>query len=149
MMRTQAMRRGVITNNVMCVTAVSPCIMKESWTSLEQSSSIREVPYGHFIKRTLRDGLGRCAGRTVITPRTHSAPAQDYHTYTLMKCCTSMAISYTLELTSLRTDGCHMAHIREHLHHDFVGFFNVPVGIQEMMQPPLPSPTRNIPPPPN
>lgn len=55
-----------------------------------------------------------------------------------------MAISYILELTSLRTDGSHVAHIQEHLYHDFVGFFKAPVGIQEIIQPPLPSATRNI-----
>lgn len=45
-----------------------------------------------------------------------------------------MAILYTLELSSLRIYRSHVAHTREHLH-DFMGFFNIPVGTQEMIQP--------------
>lgn len=79
----------------------------------------------------------------MITSRTHTAPRTGLPHIYFDEVPYSMAISYTLEPTSLRTDGSRVAYIQEHLHHDFVEFFKVPVGIQEMFQPPLPSTTRN------
>lgn len=62
----------------------------------------------------------------MITSRTHTAPRIGLPHIYFDEVPYSMAISYTLELTPLRTDGSHVAHIQEYLHRDFVRFFKVP-----------------------